>query len=65
MSWGDRSRISGEAAAVETGAETAGLERFRQSAGRGCPTSAGLLLPFRSSCLMVDREGFRFAEKWL
>ena len=32
-----------------TGAgETAPTERFRQSAGRGCPASAGLLLPFQT-----------------
>jgi hypothetical protein len=31
--------------------ETARLERFRQSAGRSRPTSAGLLLPFRCGSL--------------
>jgi hypothetical protein len=34
---------------------------------RGTSGSRGPLTPesFRSSCLMVDREGFRFAEKRL
>ncbi len=41
------------------------LERFRQSAGRGCPTSAGLLLPFRSRIPVHGAERFRFAEKRL
>jgi hypothetical protein len=43
-----------------TGAgETAPTERFRQSAGRGCPASAGLLLPFRSSSVGLARSSRR------
>src|SRR5450755_3030910 len=40
-------------------------ERFGQSAGRDCPTSAGLLLPFPKHVLFATPTGFRFAEKRL
>src|SRR5450755_1273586 len=47
------SAIGGPQAAVSRDVSearsAAGLERFRQSAGRDCPTSAGLLLPSRTS----------------
>jgi hypothetical protein len=64
----DPGRLLWVVAAVSTNrigpSDTAGLERFRQSAGRGCPTSAGLLLPFQMSSQGTPTRAVRDCCLW-
>jgi hypothetical protein len=39
------------------------MERFRQSAGRGCPASAGFLIPFRCRHVARDAARCRFSRE--